>query len=241
MDANELMSQEKQPRLSLAIVCAIGMGLAGCLLFGLLYFLGFIAWASGLVVVMAAAWGYQKFNLKMDKKGYVIITVIALVEMLLTILVSLNLEVYIYLVDQGYKISFAESTRLVIEVINESADVRSAVVVDAVLSVICVGVGVLVFYLIQRKKEKDEQLAQKAAQEAAELSEVGNSKVVLTKAGSDLLELTRVLRACCGVDLAKAKELAQSAPVTIKENISLEAANKIAEAVRNTGSSAEVE
>lgn len=240
MDADKIMVQEKQPNLLLAILCAIGMGLVGCLLWGLLYYIGFIAWAGAYVIVVAAGWGYKKFNLKLDAKGYIIIGVIALVEAVVTLFVTLNIAVMIGLADEGIKMSFFECFGAIMDIIKVDADIRSGVIQDAVLSVVFIGVGLLTFYLLEHKKQKDAKAAEEAAQAAAQLSEQGTSKVELISSGENLIDVVAAIRATCGIDLAEAKKLAESAPCTLKENITLEAAEKIAEKVREAGAIVEV-
>ncbi len=60
----ETKPAEKQPNLLFAILTAIGLGLVGCVLYGVLYYVGYVAWIASLVVVLASSWGYRYFYKK---------------------------------------------------------------------------------------------------------------------------------------------------------------------------------
>jgi len=164
MEVKEL--EEKQPRLALAILTAIGMGLVGCLLWGLLYYLGVIAWIAGFAIVFAAAWGYKKFNLKLDKKGYVIISVIAIVEVIITLFVTLNIAVMISLAEEGDKIGFFECFSIMMQVIADDAALSGAVLWDAILSLVFIGVGIGSFVAVEKRKEKQSVLAEQSVDQS---------------------------------------------------------------------------
>lgn len=155
MNENIVMA-EKKPKLWLAILVAIGMGLAGCLLWGLLYYVGYIAWIAAYVVVLASAWGYKKFNLKMDTKGYIIISVIAVVEIILTMFITINIACMIEFSKQGLDIGFFDSFNLMFRVIGADAQAKSSIIIDAVLSLIFIVVGILTFFFVERRKERME-------------------------------------------------------------------------------------
>ncbi len=102
--------------------------------------------------MFAAAWGYKKFNLKLDKKGYAIISVIAVVEVILTMLVTLNIACMVEIGNQGGSVSFFECFGLMFQVIGDTAELRNAVIVDGVLSLIFISIGILSFHFIEKKK-----------------------------------------------------------------------------------------
>lgn len=172
----EKVYEEKQPRLALAILTAIGMGLVGCLLWGLLYYLGFIAWIAAFVVVFAAAWGYKKFNLKMDKKGYIIISVIAIVEVIITMFVTLDIAVMLAFAEDGESIGFFECFGLMMDVIATDAETQNAVIFDAVLSVVFIAVGIGSFIAMEKRKEKQSVLAEQSVNESVTESTNENDK-----------------------------------------------------------------
>lgn len=167
MDENTFY-QEKQPKLLFAILTAIGMGLVGCLLWGLLYYVGYIAWAAAFVVIYGSAWAYKKFNLKLDVKGYIIIFTIAVVEVVLTMLLTLNISCMIELSKEGISVSFFECFKLMFEVIGADASLKSAVILDAVLSLVFLGVGMLSFFYIEKRKNSKSQKTEAKQNETEE-------------------------------------------------------------------------
>ena len=140
---------EKKPKLWLAILVAIGLGLAGCLLWGLLYYLGYMAWIAAYLVVFGAAWGYQKFNLKLDKKGYFIISAIAVIEIALTMLITLVIVVMTTL-GTGFFDSFA----LLPQLFEAIPELTGAVITDTVLSIVFIALGLLTYFFTEKKKAK---------------------------------------------------------------------------------------
>ncbi len=144
--------EEKQPRLVIAILMAVVMGLVGCALFILLYYFGVIAWVAGFVLVLAAAWGYKKFNLKMDTKGYFIIAVIAIVEILLSLFVGLAIDC-----SEIFEVSFFESFGLLMELIEEYPELKSAVVGDAIFTLISIVVGFILLVSSERRSARAKQ------------------------------------------------------------------------------------
>ncbi|MGN1200802.1 MAG: hypothetical protein ACI4R8_00865 [Candidatus Caccovivens sp.] len=148
MEENKVIA-EKRPTLWLAILCAVGLGLAGCLLWGLLYYVGYIAWIAAFVVVWASAWGYKKFNLKMDIKGYIIVSVISVVEIILTIFIVLAIVVSSELgvgLDEGFYWMF--------EIVGQNAEVKNALIIDVVLSVVMIVLAFVSFFFAERKMAK---------------------------------------------------------------------------------------
>ncbi len=140
---------EKKPKLWLAILVAIGLGLAGCLLWGLLYYLGYMAWIAAYLVVFGAAWGYQKFNLKLDKKGYFIISAIAVIEIALTMLITL-----VIVVMSAAGTGFFDSFALLSSLFAGNAELTGTIIADAVLSLVFIALGLLTYFFTEKKKAK---------------------------------------------------------------------------------------
>ena len=93
MDQKETKTAESKPNLLYAILTAIGLGLVGCVLYGVLYYVGYIAWIASYVAVIAAAWGYKHFNKKMDWKGYLTVAVVSIGGLLIAMFLALTLVV----------------------------------------------------------------------------------------------------------------------------------------------------
>ena len=64
--------------------------------------------------------------------------------------------------------------------------------------------------------------------------------VVLTNAGASKLNVIKIVKDICGLGLKDAKDLVEGAPKTIKEGISKEDAEKIAEQLKAAGAEVEV-
>lgn len=141
---------EEKPKLWLAILVGIALGLVGCVLWGLLYFLKYISWIAAFVIVFLIAWGYKKFNLKLEKKDYIIISVIAVVEVLITMFLTLNISVYLALMDSGY--TFFETTSIMFEVIGSNTELTVGFIIDAVLSLVCLVIGVVCYRAYDKRK-----------------------------------------------------------------------------------------
>ena len=79
-----------------------------------------------------------------------------------------------------------------------------------------------------------------AAPAAAAAEEKTEFDVVLTAAGAKKLDVIKVVRELTGLGLKDAKDLVESAPKTIKEGVSKEDADKIAEQLKAAGAEVEV-
>ena len=75
------------------------------------------------------------------------------------------------------------------------------------------------------------------AEEAAEKTEFD---VVLTSAGAEKIKVIKVVRELTGLGLKEAKEVVDNAPKPLKEGISKEDAEKIAEQLKAVGASVEI-
>ena len=79
-----------------------------------------------------------------------------------------------------------------------------------------------------------------AAGAAAEVEEKTEFDVILKSAGASKLNVIKVVRAATGLGLKEAKELVDNAPKAIKEAISKEDAEKLAEDLKAAGAEVEV-
>ena len=79
-----------------------------------------------------------------------------------------------------------------------------------------------------------------AAGAAAEVEEKTEFDVILKAAGASKLNLIKVVRAATGLGLKEAKELVDNAPKPIKEAISKEDAEKLANDLKEAGAEVEV-
>lgn len=147
---------EKKPKLWLAILVAIGLGLAGCTLWGVLYYFDYIEWIAAYLVVFGAAWGYQKFNLKLDKKGYFIISAIAVVEIAVTMLITLVIAVMTTLGT-----SFFDSFALLPQLFEAFPELTRTVITDTVLSLVFIALGLVTYFITEKRKAKQSSEVEK--------------------------------------------------------------------------------
>ena len=83
-------------------------------------------------------------------------------------------------------------------------------------------------------------VAAPAASAAAEVEEKTEFDVILKSAGASKLGVIKVVRAATGLGLKEAKEIADNCPKTLKEGISKEDAEKLANDLKEAGATAEV-
>ncbi len=83
-------------------------------------------------------------------------------------------------------------------------------------------------------------VAAPAAGGAAEAEEKTEFDVILKKVGASKLNVIKVIRAATGLGLKEAKEIADNAPKTLKEAISKEDAEKLAEDLKAAGATVEI-
>lgn len=83
-------------------------------------------------------------------------------------------------------------------------------------------------------------VAAPAAGGAAEVEEKTEFDVILKEVGASKLGVIKVIRAATGLGLKEAKEIADNAPKTLKEGISKEDAEKLAEDLKAAGATVEI-
>ncbi|MGM9563493.1 MAG: 50S ribosomal protein L7/L12 [Faecousia sp.] len=83
-------------------------------------------------------------------------------------------------------------------------------------------------------------VAAPAAGAAAEVEEKTEFDVILKDCGASKLNVIKVIRAATGLGLKEAKEIADNCPKTLKEAISKEDAEKLANDLKEAGATAEI-
>ena len=83
-------------------------------------------------------------------------------------------------------------------------------------------------------------VAAPAAGAAAEVEEKTEFDVILKDCGASKLNVIKVIRAATGLGLKEAKEIADNCPKTLKEAISKEDAEKLANDLKEAGATVEV-
>ena len=83
-------------------------------------------------------------------------------------------------------------------------------------------------------------VAAPAAGGTAEVEEKTEFDVILKEVGASKLNVIKVIRAATGLGLKEAKEIADNCPKTLKEAISKEDAEKLAEDLKAAGATVEI-
>ncbi len=83
-------------------------------------------------------------------------------------------------------------------------------------------------------------VAQQVSQQAAAQEQKTEFNVVLTNAGSNKIQVIKVVREITGLGLKEAKDFVESLPKTVKENVSKEQAEEIKKKLEAAGASVEI-
>lgn len=141
---NDFQVEQDQPNFWVGLIVAIVLGLAGSVVWAFVYLLGYIAWIVAFFMIFIMAWGYKKFNLKMDVKGYVLITIFAILETLLALVFVMAF------LGMSEEVSFGEAFLLSFQMLFSD----TAFIIDAVLSGIAIIVATVFHYFTEKNKDK---------------------------------------------------------------------------------------
>lgn len=136
---NEALAATAPSKIPQGIVGAVLGSLLGCVLWGVLYYLGFIAWIAMVLAAFGASFLWDKFGAKNGKAKiatiWITTFVMIAVTMLVTILIVVQIEMSKY--DELIGINLMEFFNFMIA---ESEEFRNALIRDFILS----GVFVLI-------------------------------------------------------------------------------------------------
>mgnify|MGYP005775599667 FL=1 len=174
----------KQPKFWLALLSVIGITIVGSVIWGFLYYAGFLAWIVSYLMFVFSAWVYTKLNLKMDVKGYIIITVLTIVGITLAILITLQIVAYVAALDAGMSITFMEAFRLMFDLLQSVEGGVASLIIDIVLSLIMVVAGVLTYFVYEK------QLSKRKAQSEGTIVENNLSNTIIIENSDKTTEPT---------------------------------------------------
>ena len=174
----------KQPKFWLALLSVIGITIVGSVIWGFLYYAGFLAWIVSYLMFVFSAWIYTKLNLKMDVKGYIIITVLTIVGITLAILITLQIVAYVAALDAGMSITFMEAFRLMFDLLQSVEGGVASLIIDIVLSLIMVVAGVLTYFVYEK------QLSKRKAQSEGTIVENNLSNTIIIENSDKTTEPT---------------------------------------------------
>ena len=154
--SNQNFSETRSENVLGGIVGACIFSLGGCLLYFLVYQLGYIAAICGIVTYVLGVFGYQLFSgRKETAKGMIISLVITLLALALAEYLCLAYEVYdAYHLD--YDINFFDAFNAVPSFLTdpEYADLRSGVISDVLFSYLLGGISFLQYIYRNHRNKK---------------------------------------------------------------------------------------
>lgn len=154
MEQNQQTQQPNQkttqsPNFLFAILTAIGLALIGCALYGVLYYVGYIAWLVSYVTILLSAWGYKHFNKKMDWKGYLVVALVSIAGLLVTMFITLAL-----VVQKEFNCTFSVAVRDLFDLLNTNTKLRTYVIRDGVLTAVFTLLGLLSYFVYEKRASK---------------------------------------------------------------------------------------
>ncbi len=192
LNQNPATSAESKPNLLFAILAAIGLALVGSVLYGVLYYVGYIAWIASYVTIIASAWGYKHFNKKMDWKGYLTVAIASIAAVIVSMFISLTL-----VVAKAYNCSFIDALKNLFTLLDTHDKIRSYVIRDGALTGVFTLLGLLSYFFYEKRL----QMAKKSETQAIESSKQEEKKE------------TPVAPAKTEEAVAEQKQVAQEKPV----------------------------
>lgn len=107
-EVNNVLVEEKKENMLMGIIGALVGSLAGVAVIMLLSKLGFVASVSGAVMSFCTIFMYEKLGHKLSKKGLIICVIVVIAMTYVAHNLTYTLEMYKYLVENGYKPSFTK-------------------------------------------------------------------------------------------------------------------------------------
>ena len=153
---------KKKDNMLYAILCCIGLGVCGAIVFGIILYAGYISWIGAYLVVFLAGLGYKMFIKTRNLKAtdYIIIASISLVLAVLAFIIGNTLSVISILADEGYLISFGDAVRVMFNPASfelsaeDCKTITSAVLKDALISFVMIVIGILTVFYYDKKNSK---------------------------------------------------------------------------------------
>ena len=136
--------EQDQPNFWIGLLIAFILGLVGSVVWATVYFFGYLAWLVAFLMVYVMAWGYKKFNLVMDKRGYICIAIFAFFEIALALILA-----FIF-VAMSTDMSFGEALKETFMYLFTNF----SFIINAVLSVIAIVVACIIHNHIEKDREK---------------------------------------------------------------------------------------
>ena len=155
--------ETKKDNMLYAVLCCIGLGLAGALIFGLILYFGYISWIGAYLVVALSALGYKLFTKrKLEFKDYLIIGVVSVVLAVAAFLIGSAVGVMSVFAKSGLEISFKDSFKAIFDPASlglglsteDCNAIRSAFMRDGIISFVMLALGMVSVFYYDRKQIK---------------------------------------------------------------------------------------
>lgn len=131
MEENIVVEKKRSNSVIFGIVGAVLGSLIGVILWILLYNFGYIASISGIVMVICAIKGYEKFSGEVDKKALIIILIITIIMVYIATHLSYGVEIYTVFKEDG--ITIFDGIRSVGSFLSEIPDLKSSFITDLLM------------------------------------------------------------------------------------------------------------
>ena len=133
-----------------SVLFAIAMSLIGCLVYGILYYFGYIAGIGAYLIFYLACFGFKRYNNgTINKKGYIIIFVLTFAEIFITMILVLAI-----IIMNTYVLSFGTSVSCIFELMSIDSEFSASIISDLVISIIFVLVCFVVDLITTKRRAK---------------------------------------------------------------------------------------
>ena len=161
LNQNPTTPAESKSNLMFAILAAIGLALVGSVLYGVLYYLEYLAWIASYITILVSAWGYKRFNKKMDWKGYLTVAIASIAALIISMFVALTL-----IVAKNWNCSFIDALKNLFTLLDTHDKLRSYVVRDGALTAVFTLLGLLSYFFYEKRLQMAKKPETKATSTA---------------------------------------------------------------------------
>lgn len=140
----------------LGIVMAALFGLIGCVLWGVLYYFEVIAGLAAYLIIFLAGVGYKKFGKLnfFEKKHYLILVAISLIELILTFLICYGIMVQEVYAGFGETIGLFDGIKEMFVLASSNQELQTAIISDVIFSLVFMLIGVFSYIKIEKKQKQ---------------------------------------------------------------------------------------
>ena len=155
------MDKTKENNYLLSLLAGFGLAFVGGLIYGLLYYFGFVAYLGAYLVFVLATIGFKKASKKsmLAKKDYIILSLLSILVVAITMFITLTIVIAL---EAG--VNFGNAFSKLINMLGDSK-VVTTVISDLIWGVAFVIAGAVSMFFVEKRKAKQE--AEEAAKKQA--------------------------------------------------------------------------